>query len=96
MTASPAPSTSASRAGGAETTSAKEPNFSIRTFCERLHVAPRQRAEEHELQEFIIGERAGAAFAEARAQTIAMAVIMRRFFKALALLAAPWRLPQAR
>jgi hypothetical protein len=57
-------------------------------FRERLHVAPRQRAEEHELQEFVIGKRPGAAFPEARAQAVAMAVIMRPFFEALALFAA--------
>jgi hypothetical protein len=44
---------------------------------ERLDVAPRQGAEQHRLQQLVIGERIGTDGAEAFAQTLAMAVIVR-------------------
>lgn len=49
---------------------------------QRLDVAPRQRAEQHHLQQFIVAQRVGAGAAKALAQPLAMAVIMRGLFKA--------------
>jgi hypothetical protein len=66
----------------------KGAEFFDQGFGERLYVAPRHGSKEHEFQEFVIGECTGAAFAKARAQAVAMAMIMRRFFEVLVLFAA--------
>ena len=47
---------------------------------ERLHVALRDGAEQHQLQHLVVGERLRPGFEEARAQALAMAVIVRRGF----------------
>ena len=75
--ASPRPSTFFSRSIGAEITSAKEPNASIRVLRQRLDVAARDRAEQHQLEQFVVGERLRASVPEALAQPLAMAVVMR-------------------
>jgi hypothetical protein len=51
--------------------------FGEQRLGQKLHVAAGQRAEQQELQEFVVAERIGAGFAEPRAQTLAMAVVMR-------------------
>jgi hypothetical protein len=48
---------------------------------ERLYVAARQRAEEDELKELIVGERLGADLAEAQPQPLAVPVIVRPFLE---------------
>jgi hypothetical protein len=47
---------------------------------ERLHVATRHGAEQHQFQHLVIGQRLRPRLHEARAQAIAMAVIVRRGF----------------
>ena len=78
MAASPMPLTSASRAGGAATTSAKEPNLRDQFLGERFDVALRNGAEQHQLEQFVVAHRLAPAVAEAAAQPFAVAVIMRR------------------
>jgi hypothetical protein len=56
----------------------KRAELSDQDFGERLDVAPRQRAEQYQLQQLVIGDRIGAGLAEATAQPLAMPVIMRR------------------
>src|SRR3984893_749180 len=46
-------------------------------FRKRLHVTPRDRTEQNELQKFIVGQCITAGGEEPRAQPLAMAVIMR-------------------
>ena len=61
MAASPMPLISASLAGGAAITSANEPNLAMQLLGERLDVALRDGAEQHELQQLVVadGLRAG-------------------------------------
>ena len=46
-------------------------------LCQRLHIAPRDGAEQHELEELVIGECLRAGFEEARAQAHAVLVVVR-------------------
>ena len=46
---------------------------------ERLQIAPRQGAEQHELEQFVVGHRLAARVAETLAQSLAVAMIVRRF-----------------
>ena len=78
MAASPMPLISARRAGGAEITSAKEPNFAMQLLGQWLDVALRDGAEQHQLQHFIVADRLGTGLPETRAQPLAMAVVVRR------------------
>ena len=45
---------------------------------ERFDIAARQRAEQQQLQQFVVGQSIGAGVAKTAAQAFAMAVIMRR------------------
>ena len=45
---------------------------------QRLDVAPRQRAEQQQLEQLVVGHRVGAGLAKALAQPLAVAVIMRQ------------------
>src|SRR5262249_831134 len=78
IASSPRPEISASRAGGAEITSANEPNFSSSFLGDRLDVAARQRPEQHELQKLVFGKTLRTGLSEPRAQPLAMAMVMRR------------------
>src|SRR5665647_2233336 len=79
IAASPMPLLSASRAGGAATTSAKEPNLAISSLASGL--MSRCGMAQHQLQELIVADRVGPGFAKPRPQPFAVAVIMRRTFR---------------
>jgi hypothetical protein len=59
------PFTSRSRAGAAAITSAT-PKFCDQLLCQRLHVALRNRTEEHEIEQFVMAHRVGARLAKPR------------------------------
>jgi hypothetical protein len=71
------PSTSRSRASGAWTTSANEPNLLEQRFRERLGVAARDRREQRHFQELVIAQRGRPRAKETLAQALTVAVIMR-------------------
>ena len=77
-TLSPIPSTSMRRAGGGGEHLGEGAEAAQQLLGDRLDVAARDRAEQHELQQLVIGQRVAADLGEAGAQAVAVAVVVRR------------------
>src|SRR5215831_4024971 len=60
---------------------AERAEFRNQGLRQRLDVPAWQRAKQHELKKLVIGDRIAAGLAEALAQALPMAVIMRRRFR---------------
>src|SRR4051794_25656903 len=75
-TLSPTPSISISRAGGGGERLGEGAEAADQLLRDRLHVAARDRAEQHDLQELVIRQGVAAGLREARPQPVAVAVVV--------------------